>query len=525
MSDFFKISLINEPKVEFGSEFICDDPKMGIAVGGFYSNTNNSHKSQINIAIISTESLVVDTLKWIDNFSNRIVATETALKEKYEIVNDGEVVDEDELDGFYIFEDDDDQQFQREEEKKIINKKYNPDFLGFNPNSSINCFFQNNEGNNRFIKDRDLNKILDDISLKQLEKLDKIIDLFIDQFSDLLDNKVTAIDTCCIVIPTKVFKALHSVKSGKTHINFRRKLKAKLISFQNTLPTQIIVEPTVKGTKKSMQDLSMTAWNFCIAGYYKAGCIPWSLQVKDVDTCFIGISFNKVVSEENNLLRSSIAQAFNREGQGLVFTWKNFLWDDEKNKTKSPHLEYNYAKDLIQYVLTEYQKINKHTPSRVVIHKTTDFWNINDSKVYNELDGLRDGIIEKLGQDVKIDFVAIKSSPVKILRNFGIYPVPRGTCMGIDDNECVLYTTGYIPYFELYPGRHIPHPLHVKIFESDSHLDKICEEIMALTKMNFNNCSYFDSLPITIRFSKKVGEILQYLSSNITPQNKYYYYM
>ncbi len=29
--------------------------------------------------------------------------------------------------------------------------------------------------------------------------------------------------------------------------------------------------------------------------------------------------------------------------------------------------------------------------------------------------------------------------------------------------------------------------------------------------MNFNNCSYFDSLPITVRFSKKVGEILQYL--------------
>jgi hypothetical protein len=341
----------------------------------------------------------------------------------------------------------------------------------------------------------------------------------------LIENQQTAIDVCFLVIPTDIVTSLHSVKTGKTYINLRRKLKAELIALQNTLPTQIIIETTVKGTKKSMQDFSMTAWNFCIASYYKAGCIPWALQIKDVSTCFIGISFNKIISENNDELRSSVAQAFNREGQGLVFTWKNFYWDDEKNKTKSPHLEYGYAKDLIQFVLDEYKKINKHSPSRIVIHKTTDFWDEKDSIVFNELAGLRDGIIENLGKDVKIDFVTIKSSPIKILRNFGIYPVPRGTCMKINENECILYTTGYIPYFELYPGMHIPHPIQVKIFDSDSHIKKICEEIMALTKMNFNNCSYFDSLPITIRFSKKVGEILQYLPDSIKPQNKYYYYM
>ncbi len=525
MSEHFEISLIEEPKVEFGDDFICDDPKMGISVGGFFSQSNNSHKSQINIAVISTEQLVVDTLNWIKNFENRVVATETILTEKYlGVREDGEIVDEDELD-FGDFDNEEIEQFMQQETIKIINKKYNPDFLGFNQETSLGCVFQNNEGNNRYIKQRELNNILDSSDLLQLEKLDRTIKLFEAQFVDLIENKFSDIDICYIVIPTKIVNALHSVKFGKSHINLRRKLKAELIAVANTIPTQIIIEATIKGTKKSMQDLSMTAWNFCVASYYKAGCIPWALQVKDVDTCFIGIGFNKIISEQNNMMRSSIAQAFNREGQGLVFTWKNFLWDDEINKTKSPHLEYVYAKDLIQYVLSEYQNINKHTPSRIVIHKTTDFWDWNDSTDYNELGGLKDGIIEKLGKDVKIDFVTIKSSPVKVFRNFGVYPVPRGTCMKIDDRECILYTTGYIPYFELYPGMHIPHPLHIKIFESDSHLDKICDEIMALTKMNFNNCSYFDSLPITIRFSKKVGEILQYLPENAKPQNKYYYYM
>lgn len=421
MIERFKISILDEPKIEFGEDFVCDDPKMGIAIGGFFSKSNNSHKSQINIALISTEKLIVETLEWMKNFENRIVAKEATLTEKYSGVEDGEIKDE--FDDFSGFDTEDIQIFQQLEATKVTNKKYNPDFLGFNQNSIYNCIFQNNEGNNRDIKPRELNKILEDTELSELDKLDKIIELFKKKFEDMLVNKFSDIDVCYIVIPTEIFKSLHSVKFGKSYVNLRRKLKAELIAIDNTIPTQIIVEATIKGTKKSMQDMSMTAWNFCTASYYKSGCIPWALQVKDVDTCFIGISFNKIVSERNNLVRSSIAQAFNREGQGLVFTWKNFLWDDEKNKTKAPHLEYAYAKEMIQYVLEEYQKANHHTPSRVVIHKTTDFWDSKENENYNELDGFRDGIIKKLGDDTKIDFVAIKSSPVKILRNFGKFPV------------------------------------------------------------------------------------------------------
>ncbi len=472
MIDHFEISLVKEPKVEFGEDFICDDPKMGIGVGSFYSQSNNSHKSEINIAVISTEQLVTDSLKWIKNFENRIVATETVLKEKYGTVTDGEIDDEDEMDDLIEFEYEENQEFIKQEEEKIINKKYNPDFPGFNLETQLNCMFQNNEANNRFIKQRELNRILEDTDLKPVEKLDAVIDRIVSQFTDLIENKVSSVDICYIIIPTNVFTQLHSIRCSKTHINLRRKLKAKLIAIENTIPTQIVMEATIKGTKKSMQDLSMTAWNFCVASYYKAGCIPWALQVKDVDTCFVGISFNKVISAENNMLRSSVAQAFNREGQGLVFTWKNFLWDDEVNKTRAPHLEYNYAKDLIKFVLGEYKKINHHTPARVVIHKTTDFCDDNDSKEHNELGGLKDGIIDELGEDVKMDYVTIKSSAVKILRNFGNYPVPRGTCMKIDETECILYTTGYIPYFELYPGRHIPHPLHIKVLIATATLIK-----------------------------------------------------
>ncbi|MBA3284532.1 MAG: hypothetical protein H0U27_05665, partial [Nitrosopumilus sp.] len=254
MIERFKISILEEPKIEFGEDFVCDDPKMGIAIGGFFSKSNNSHKSQINIALISTEKLIVETLKWMKNFENRIVAKETSLTEKYSGVEDGEIKDD--FDDFGGFDAEDIQIFQRVEATKVTNKKYNPDFLGFNQDNVFNCVFQNNKGNNRDIKPRELNKIVENTELSELEKLNRIIELFKKKFADLLENKFSDIDVCYIVIPTEIFKSLHSVKIGKSHVNLRRKLKAELIALDNTIPTQIIVEATINGTKKSMQDLS-----------------------------------------------------------------------------------------------------------------------------------------------------------------------------------------------------------------------------------------------------------------------------
>jgi hypothetical protein len=524
MSEYFEVGLLKEPKVEFGNDFVCDDPKAGIAIGGFFSNSNRSHKREINIAIIGTPRLVTDTLRWIQQFDSRVTAKEVALKQLDATIEDGEIVEDDDY-YFAGFDDANLADFDDVQARKVTNKKLNPDFLGFNNGTPFDCVFQNNPANNREIKEREYDIILGNPDLSDVERQEHLIDVIKTRFIDLIENKTSSVDVCLIVLPDSVFKKVHSVRFGKSHSNFRRKLKAELIATDNTIPTQIIIEGTIKGTKRSMQDLSMTAWNFCVASYYKAGCIPWALQVRESDTCFIGISFSKAITHENDTMRSSIAQAFNREGQGLVFTWKSFSWDSDANRTRAPHLEHGYAKELISHVLDEYEKINSHSPSRVVIHKTTDFWSEADSIQFNELGGLRDGILEKLGPSATIDFVTIKTSPIKILRSFGRYPVPRGTILKLNSSERVLYTTGYIPYFELYPGTHIPHPLIIKCAESDSHIDKICEEILALTKLNFNNCSYYDSLPITIRFSKKVGEIIQYLPKEAKPQNKYYFYM
>lgn len=269
----------------------------------------------------------------------------------------------------------------------------------------------------------------------------------------------------------------------------------------------------------------MQAWNFCVANYYKNTCTPWTLTLKDKHSCFIGISFHRTLNSSNKM-RSSVAQAFNYEGKGIVFVGDQFEWDSKKMNTPAPHLSYEYAKSLIKQVIAEYKLYNQDLPpTRVVIHKTTDFWDSSINMDYAEVEGLKDGLKEELGKNVLVDLVSIKSTNIKVLRRDGDYPVIRGTLFHLSTSTGILYTTGYIPYYETFPSNHIPRPWEINIYEAESSLKKISEEILALTKMNFNNCNYYDGLPITIKFAQKVGEITQYIDDNSKLPNKYYFYM
>jgi len=525
-----KIDLLKEPNLEFGNDFVSDDPKLGLSVGGFFSIANRTHRSEINIGIIGTNNNIEDTINWIKKFESQIEAKNEniEIKNDSEII-DGEITDSDEvnifsLNGFQVpFAD----ELAKAEEPEVIkNKRLNPDFIGFTKDTVFKCEFQNDESNNITVKEADLKSVLDNKDIKGFERSGLIAELYVEAYEKLITTSITKPNICIIIIPSKVFSVCSSVKmKGNAYFNFRRYLKARLIGLKESIPVQILLEDTILQKRKSLQDLSMQAWNFCVANYYKNNCIPWTLSLKDKNTCFIGISFHKVLNDEESFMKASIAQAFNYEGKGIIFVGKKFRWDDRENNTKAPHLAYEYAKSLITDAINEYQKYNDISPNRVVVHKTTDFWSSSRHPDYAEVEGLKDGIKAVLGNRVSIDLVTIKSSDYKLLRKQGKYPVLRGTLLSLDKSTGVLYTTGYIPIYETYPGVHIPKPIEISIYEGETTLKKVSEEILALTKLNFNNCNYYDSLPITLRFAQKVGEIIQYMDENSIPPNKYFYYM
>ena len=97
---------------------------------------------------------------------------------------------------------------------------------------------------------------------------------------------------------------------------------------------------------------------------------------------------------EKLTMRSSVAQAFDYLGQGLVLRGDPFEWDVDKQGS-SPHLPQSFARKLIQETLTECKKVRGVPPNRVVIHKSSGFWGKNHGD-YNELEGFYEGIEDVL---------------------------------------------------------------------------------------------------------------------------------
>ena len=289
--------------------------------------------------------------------------------------------------------------------------------------------------------------------------------------------------------------------------NLRRALKAGTMKWQR--PIQIGLETSLFSERS--QPLATKAWNLCVALYYKAGgALPWKAEALNPETCFIGISFYRHMLEDSFEMHTSLAQVFTGEGDAFVLRGHKFQWAERK---KSPHLNEVAAESLLKLVLTKYGELKGGVPRRIVIHKTSKFSE-------SELAGFRKG----LNGVKEHDFLSIQQLGVRFFRA-GAYPPLRGTVCEVNRKSNFLYTMGYMPELGTFPRGYVPEPWELIDHHGDNTPRKLFKEIMALTKMNYNNADIADGEPITIKFARKVGEILSYIPENETPHPSYRFYM
>ena len=74
-------------------------------------------------------------------------------------------------------------------------------------------------------------------------------------------------------------------------------------------------------------------------------------------------------------------------------------------------------------------------------------------------------------------------------------------------------------------SRGVPVPLAFRAIDCESSPDQLAEELLALTKMNWNQTQLNTRKPITLETSKRVGDILRRLPAGIQPQARYAFYM
>ena len=300
-------------------------------------------------------------------------------------------------------------------------------------------------------------------------------------------------------------------------------LKAQAMRFGK--PTQIIRPSTydeqkrlkskkASGEKRQLQDEATRAWNLYTALYYKAGGMPWRLvrNESEFSTCYIGISFYKTLDETK--LLTSTAQVFNERGEGVVLRGGTAQISKDD---KQIHLSAEDAYDLLKNALQIYQREHKNFPARIVIHKSSKH---NGDEINGFENAMRD---HSIGPELA-DFVSVTHSSTRLFRG-NLYPPLRGTFLDTGEESFVLYTKGSVDFFSTYPGMYVPRPLGIRCDQVAATPVYLAQELLALTKMNWNNTQFDGREPITLRCARQVGQILKCFGPNDHYQPYYRFYM
>jgi len=301
-------------------------------------------------------------------------------------------------------------------------------------------------------------------------------------------------------------------------LDFHAQLKARLLGHA---VLQIVRESTLTGGHytesgtthvRKLQDAATTAWNLCTTAFFKAQGNPWRLAGVRRGVCYVGLVYKR---DETTLDAANVccgAQMFLDSGDGVVFRGAMGPW--ASSDSKEFHLSSDAATDLARVVVAAYESKHGSPPSEMFIHGRTSF---NDE----EWSGFLSGVPASTSvTGVKIR----KSNRLKIFRA-GSRPLVRGTAWILDRRQAFLWTSGFVPRLATYPGWEVPNPLDVEIQRGEADVEMVLQDILGLTKLNYNACIFGDSRPVTLRFADVVGNILTATPSADQPPLPFKYYI
>lgn len=286
---------------------------------------------------------------------------------------------------------------------------------------------------------------------------------------------------------------------------------------------QVVWPPTYDSSKakmtrrnpariKALQDEATRAWNLSTALYYKAGFTPWRLlrRHSDFSTLHVGVCFYRSLDGEK--LNTSLAQVFDERGDGTIIRGGAAIYDKDD---RQPHLDEAAAEEILSRALRSYRREHRTLPARVVIHKSSSFSLSERVGFHAAADSERVDLLE---------LVSIGEPKARLFRQ-GAFPPLRGTLLHLGSRQHLLYTRGSVDFFEMYPGMYVPRPLGIVCEDVEAEPRALAEEILALTKMNWNNTQFDGRLPITIRAARQVSSVLRYVSESGNIEAAYRYYM
>lgn len=279
------------------------------------------------------------------------------------------------------------------------------------------------------------------------------------------------------------------------------------------IPSQIVLEDTA--TTKPHR--CSVAWTLGVALYAKAGGVPWKLATAEPRTAYIGISYALRPGPAGHpRFVTCCSQVFDAEGAGLEFVAYETPEDRVDIRGRNPFLDREQMRAVMARSLTLY--LDRHRgepPRRVAVHKTTPFRE-------GEIDGCFDALsrvdeLELIQVIEDTPWRGVQLDPPKSGTARAVpakYPCKRGTMVHLSSYETLLWTQGDAPdvaytgsYFK--EGVGIPRPLLLRRWAGRGPADPMAGEVLALTKMNWNNDALYDTVPTTLRYAQTLARVIK----------------
>lgn len=461
----FTSKYLGEPQLLFADGGECVDPRVGISTFGPESFRSNRHPAVIKIGFIGTADTIENAKVWL-----------------------GKVVD---------------------------GLSENPDeyaFPGMREDRGFFCDLKFSAGWDEALTQSEIRKIKD--IAEDRHRFEEACALLRSKLRLICERDATP-DVVIAALPpdfvrmTRVADYFEKGR-GQVHRDLRRAFKAMAMEFG--MPTQILLSRTVKGGK-GVDLAERRAWNLLTGIYFKAGGVPWKPIGLTEGSCYIGITFYRPLGNLVNTLRTSVAMAFDESGEGLILRGQEFAWTDDDGP--SPHLSAEQADALLSATLSRYKQERKTSPRRVVIHKSSVFWP-------DERKGFESALSKYVNAFDLLAFAP--TSHTRLLRQ-GSYPPLRTTWFSAGDHD-FLYSTGFVPELNAYSHGHVPSPLRIVDHAAgDTSREELLREILILTKLNWNSANLGGLMPITLRFSRLVGDVLREMSDNAVPRPQFKFYV
>lgn len=264
---------------------------------------------------------------------------------------------------------------------------------------------------------------------------------------------------------------------------------------------------------RQRRDDASIAWNFFTALYYKAGGTPWRMvrASTDLNACYVGVAFFQTADGKETA--TSVAQVYNQRGDGVVVRGGPA---HRSNEDRQLHLSEPHAYEVLKDALGAYRAEHRHAPARIMVHKTSPF----DTA---EVEGMLRAA-DELGLD-SCELVWVMSDPTTRLFRTGYHPPRRGTLLELASDHAVLYTRGSVEWYGTYPAMYVPRPIALRAAVIERSLVEVAEEVLALSKMNWNSTRFDGRMPVSLRTARQVADIIKHLPSGAYVEPTYAYYM